>query len=1278
MHIILYVKKILFLLITNFNNYFMKKLKVFIAALSLLGGVNLANAQTDVTSQYITNPGFEGESQQFLKINDDGRGVQKPYGWSVEWTQANSSDHNGMTYVGSMNQDGQNWTAYGDDKAYFTRMRWQNATLNLRQTMSNLRPGSYTLSFYATASKLSSGDGSASVSVAGQSQAIMVGTTEETNWTQYTIDFTVTSNSYATIEVTASRTAGNFKFGIDDFTLTYDGSSYYSTILAEAQALYDGNADWAENGLSDFVNAVTNATGKETVTDKNAAIVALETAMAAFKEANTVDVTRLIPNATFDSDINDWTTSGSDGTFKHQTSSQNNFTGGFLESWRNGWTGSYNHKNFDVYQTLSSLPNGEYTIKAAIIAVMQGDAESKTSGSWSYQNKKHGGPYYIDDEKGVWLYGTSGENSGKAWANTKNSSFDGNGAEYKTVTVKVENGSLTIGFKGIGSESGATSLGTYANWIACDNWTLSYFGFDPSTLLAQINSLKAEALALLENEDYSNVVGAERTDLTTASTLVPADEKKATLENAISQIEGAINAFTAAKANYDANAAEVTKATALGVASATISTYTAGSSTTAATALTNTQALKVAEYEYVTTNYSYGVNLGEWNSEGTNTSAATFNNEHWSGTTHDYMNQNDNNGQGWNAQSWSIDFNQDVTLPAGNYVFKVAGRQASGDKVNTSLVVKLGNNVLGTVNDFPRSNNSRGINKSGATAFEGENSEFANDGAGYGWEWRYVKFELTEDATVNIAINSVATDYHQWVSFGDYTLQTDNDANIALIAYNVALGNAQTIITDDNYANVTGSEKTALQEAIDADGTLDKTNKDDIEAATTALNDAVNAFTNAKDSYNALAAINATIENLETLPYADSSKKPSSNVTANSASDAEAKTTSQTTALRAYYESNAMAEGVTGSENMTISDPNMEVTYNSTNHTFGAWQVFSQTDGTISLKTENDQPLTDSEGNKYKYADIWKSDNNGGIKQSINLPAGKYLLTVAGRAQNATDATFVLFAGNNSIDIPRMDNTGGVFGNGWNDVSLQFNVLTQSDVEIGVVSGNGKTMWWGATRFRLVKLESPVVISENSTDIPGAAEDKIVTLERTLSASYWNTFSVPFDIAIPEGWTVKKFDSVGGDDNNTINFKEATTIEAGVPYLVKPTSNVENPTFEGVTIENTEGETIGTGDYKFAAQIYNKALATNGTIAYLATDGTIKKLTSGGIKGLRAYFIIPAGSTARIAFTDGDQTGIKDTVRETTNDNRVYDLQGRQVKAVKKGIYVVNGKKIIK
>ena len=203
-----------------------------------------------------------------------------------------------------------------------------------------------------------------------------------------------------------------------------------------------------------------------------------------------------------------------------------------------------------------------------------------------------------------------------------------------------------------------------------------------------------------------------------------------------------------------------------------------------------------------------------------------------------------------------------------------------------------------------------------------------------------------------------------------------------------------------------------------------------------------------------------------------------------------------------------------------------------------------------------------------------------------------------------------------------------------------------------------------------------VTIAETDETAP-AHKYADVTLTRTLSASYWNTFSVPFDAAIPDGWTVKEFDSA---TDNVISFKNATSFVAGKPYLVSVTADVENPTFNNVIVKNTEGSTDGEGVYKFAAQIFNKSLATDGTIAYLATDGKIKKLTSGGLKGLRAYFIIPAsGASARINFIDDETTGISRIENsELRIENSVYNLQGQRVNKAQKGLYIKNGKKVVK
>jgi len=827
-----------------------------------------------------------------------------------------------------------------------------------------------------------------------------------------------------------------------------------------------------------------------------------------------------------------------------------------------------------------------------------------------------------------------------------------------------------------------------------DDFRLYYLGDPVKAKKKELEDLQATIDdTYLNAASYNNIVGTERTNLTAAKTVTAAEETVSAYETTIAAVQDAIDKFIVAKTNYDALVVEIDKAKALGIAAATADTYAATASSTAATALTSTQNLKVAEYNYVTTNYAHSVSLGEWTSTGINTSAATFSNEHWSGTTHEYKNQNDNNGQGWNASSWSINFSQNVTLPAGNYVFKVAGRQASGDAVNTSLVVTKtsDSSVLGTVSDFPRSNNSRGINKSGATAFEGENDVFANSGNGYGWEWRYVKFTLASDETVNIAINSVATASHQWVSFGDYTLETDNEANISLIAYNIALNDAITARDNATYNNIVvgTTERDELIAAITADGTLDKSNKTAIDAAKDVLVAKTTAFTGAKSAYDTWAATKV-IDYEDNLPYASSTKfaaiATAQGATPTTAAAATTATTAVLSAYRLYVESNAMAEGLAGAEDKTslIANPNFaDVTISGT--TAGGW-TFDQTGGTVMIRPSSEQPLTDGTGSSdYSYFDYNNnSNNNQNIHQIINLEPGRYLLTAAGRGATNFSGNLQLYAvGKGDVKIPAIGNDNGAFGRGWNDATLEFGVSETADITIGVKTNNSKSGWWSATRFRLVKLPIPdVAISEEAIVAPSPAVIANVTLTRTLKGGQWNGFSVPFGFTVAgsalDGAQVKKFSSVTG---NEITLEDATEIVAGEPYLVKPTADVVNPTFNGVTVTAATDVVKGTGDYKFASHLYNTALATDGSVAYVSTtDSSIKKLTSGSIKGLRAIFNIPTGAEAKALVVDFGEgtTGILNVDAEgNIYEGQIYNLSGQRVNMIQKGIYIVNGKKVL-
>ena len=194
-----------------------------------------------------------------------------------------------------------------------------------------------------------------------------------------------------------------------------------------------------------------------------------------------------------------------------------------------------------------------------------------------------------------------------------------------------------------------------------------------------------------------------------------------------------------------------------------------------------------------------------------------------------------------------------------------------------------------------------------------------------------------------------------------------------------------------------------------------------------------------------------------------------------------------------------------------------------------------------------------------------------------------------------------------------------------------------------------------------------------ASDISGAT----VRLVRTLNSSYWNTFAVPFDITTMDG-QIREFDHM---DGNTMKFADAASIEAGKPYLVKPTANIENPVYENVTLSATAAQEVTDGGFSFVATYSPVNLKTDKTEQFLKTDGQLYYPTnkSNQMKGMRAFFRVPQGASAHVAI-DGEETDI-DGVRQDAvrTDEAIYDLQGRKVNGqLKKGIYIMNGKKVVR
>lgn len=199
-----------------------------------------------------------------------------------------------------------------------------------------------------------------------------------------------------------------------------------------------------------------------------------------------------------------------------------------------------------------------------------------------------------------------------------------------------------------------------------------------------------------------------------------------------------------------------------------------------------------------------------------------------------------------------------------------------------------------------------------------------------------------------------------------------------------------------------------------------------------------------------------------------------------------------------------------------------------------------------------------------------------------------------------------------------------------------------------------------------------------------------VKLSRKLLANQWNTFCVPFDIDVTDGKingieaSVMEYDHTTG---NTMEFKEATKIVAGKAYLVKPSADITNPQFDNVTIKNDDPTVSGDADgYSFVG-IYNpKTFSGNDQerVLILASEAKFMKVNNGQrMKGMRAYFTIPAGTKAEVVrlMINNRPTALTEITTTPSTSEKIFYIDGTyagsDIKNVKKVIVIKGGKKYL-
>lgn len=196
-------------------------------------------------------------------------------------------------------------------------------------------------------------------------------------------------------------------------------------------------------------------------------------------------------------------------------------------------------------------------------------------------------------------------------------------------------------------------------------------------------------------------------------------------------------------------------------------------------------------------------------------------------------------------------------------------------------------------------------------------------------------------------------------------------------------------------------------------------------------------------------------------------------------------------------------------------------------------------------------------------------------------------------------------------------------------------------------------------------------------------------LDITITNAGWATTCLPFDVVLPEeltAYALTGIDELNGEETGTVSLISKAGIPAKQGALLNGARGTYTLSIEE-TASNWEANKLsGTTDAKDMSTL-------TGDVYLLTADGEnsakLSKLVlaSGAdeakktLAANKAYLNIPTSSARFLVFNfDEDNTTAIENI-ETESGNvkaEIYDLAGRRVQNAQKGLYIVNGKKVVK
>lgn len=203
------------------------------------------------------------------------------------------------------------------------------------------------------------------------------------------------------------------------------------------------------------------------------------------------------------------------------------------------------------------------------------------------------------------------------------------------------------------------------------------------------------------------------------------------------------------------------------------------------------------------------------------------------------------------------------------------------------------------------------------------------------------------------------------------------------------------------------------------------------------------------------------------------------------------------------------------------------------------------------------------------------------------------------------------------------------------------------------------------------------------------------------STSTWATMVVPFDMTVAQvrevfgnEVTVANLETDKGNGGQiyfeTIDVATAPdatiAITANEPCLIKSVTKSAPYLIMGITSEPVQEPSVNNGFFTFVGTYIDLGQPEFTTNDYFFTTSGLSRVETDGItmrfKGYRGYFQGLTANGAKNVQTVFEDSGVATEILDipTSTRNEVYDLQGRKIPEnwrLKKGVYIVNGRKVI-